>query len=102
MLFTILLEFEGINSVSQFSASDPDAAVRLWVHGLSKPMSYGFHQAETVAKALEAHGRQHRAVNEALGIDKSELAPLGGVRNVWCLMGSGEKPALLNIVATIP
>ena len=108
MLFTIILEFDGVNSVSQFSAPSAAAAFQKWVQGLDKPSNYALTsiQAQSVADALAAHSQLQRDVNEALGVDHDELAPLNGIKNVWCVVASsGKRPrkhVLLNIIATAP
>lgn len=107
MLFTFILEFDGVNSVSQFSASDVDAAFHKWVQGLGEPYKYALaeDQAKKVAKALAGRRQLHRAVNASLAIYDDELNPVSGMKNVWCIMSpTGKAPrkwVLLNIVATI-
>ncbi|HTC31918.1 MAG TPA: hypothetical protein VK724_01025 [Bryobacteraceae bacterium] len=107
MLFTIILEFEGTNSVSQFSAAGPSAAYQKWLKGLENPNKYGLtpQQGRAVIKALAANRALHRQVNEALGRNYRELVPLQGLTKVWCVTASaGRKPrksVLLNIIATV-
>jgi hypothetical protein len=107
MLFTIILEFEETNSVSQFSASGPNAALQKWVQGLENPKNYGLmpQQGRAVTKALAAERALRRDVNEALGRNYRELVPLQGLTNVWCVTAlAGRKPrkfVLLNIIATV-
>ena len=95
MLFTIILEFEGTNSVSQFSASGPNAAFRKWVQGLENPKNYALtpQQARAVTKALADRGELQRRVNDVLATDDRELAPLHGLKNIWCVIAfAGRKP----------
>jgi hypothetical protein len=104
MLFTVILEFEGTNSVAQFAASGPSDAFLKWIEGLEKPGGYGLnkHQVKTLTEAIAATRKLNRDVNEALGINEDELTPLDGMNNVWCLTGNADgKFVLLNIVATV-
>jgi hypothetical protein len=103
MLYTIILDFEGTNSVSQISAADPEAAIGDWVSGLNRPSNYGLpkEQAETVAEGLETRRRLRHAGSEAMEFDNYEPALLTGMKNAWCVVGYGETTVLLNIVATV-
>jgi len=98
MLFTIILEFAGTNSVSQFSASGPNAAFQKWVQGLESPNNYALtsQQGRAVTKSLTAK-RELR--------DGHQLTQLRGLTNVWCVIAfAGRKPrrcVLLNIIATV-
>jgi len=71
MLFTVILEFDGVNSVSQFYASGADAAFRKWVHDPGDPNRHALttSQAQAVAEALAANRELCSAVNEALAIE---------------------------------
>jgi hypothetical protein len=105
ILFTMILEFDGTNSVSQFLARDADAAYQKWLRGLSYRNRYGLDekQAHNVAKALKENRDLHRNVNDALGVDDDELTALRGLQNAWCVFTfAGRKPILLNVIATIP
>ena len=91
MLFTIILEFEGTTSVSQFSARSVGAAYRQWHHGLKDPRRYGLeaNQAERLASALLFDGFQRPT-------------PLRSTKNVWCVSTHvNDSYALLNFIATV-
>jgi hypothetical protein len=91
MLFTIILEFEGTTSVSQFSARDVGEVYRSWFQGLKNPSRYGLdaNQSERLASAL-------------LSDDLQPPTPLASTENVWCVSTHvDENYALLNFVATV-
>ena len=91
MLFTIILEFEGTTSVSQFAGPSVDAAYRAWFEGLKDPGRYGLDptQAERLAAALSFDGLQ-------------TPTRLASTANVWCTSTNvDENYALLNFVATL-
>jgi hypothetical protein len=91
MLFTMILEFEGTTSVSQFSGRNVGEAYRSWFQGLKDPSRFGLgaDQAERLASALSCDGL-------------SSPTPLANSNNVWCTTALvGEKLALLNFVATV-
>jgi len=105
MLYTVILEFDGLSSVSQFRASGPEGTLRRWAAGLQTLNKYGLSkpQAKSVARAIAVARQLHSAVNDALGVDEEELTPLRGMKNVWCMTASTSKKkfVLLNIVATV-
>ena len=107
MLFTIVLEFDGVNSVSQFSAATADSAFRKWVRRLDRRYEYGLtvDQARDLAQALASNHELHRSISKDFGGQSDELTPLMGLRNVWCVTASaGKKPRkhiLLNIITTV-
>lgn len=91
MLFTIILEFEGTTSVSQFAGPSVDVAYRDWFEGLKDPGRYGLNpkQAERLAAALSFDGLR-------------SPTPLASTKNVWCTSTHvDENYALLNFVATL-
>lgn len=91
MLFTIILEFEGTTSVSQFSGRNVGEAYRSWFKGLKDPSRFGLgaDQAEGLTLALSWEGLP-------------SPTPLANSKNVWCTTAFvGEKLALLNFVATV-
>ena len=91
MLFTIILEFEGTTSVSQFSGRSVDEAYRGWFQGLKDAGRYGLNpeQAERLAAALSFDGIR-------------PPTPLASTKNVWCTSTHvDENYALLNFVATL-
>jgi hypothetical protein len=91
MLFTIILEFEGTTSVSQFSARNVGEAYRSWFQGLKDLSRYGLdaNQAERLASALSFDGLQPPTA-------------LVSTENVWCISTHvDESYALLNFVATV-
>ena len=91
MFFTIILEFEGTTTVSQFSARNVGEAYRSWFQGLKAPGRYGLdaNQAERLASALSFDGLR-------------PPTPLASTENVWCTTAhAGKKFALLNFVATL-
>jgi hypothetical protein len=108
LLFTIILEFEGTNSVSQHSASSPDAAFRKWARGLDTPIEYALtkDQAREVAEALSERETLHREGDEILGKKDHLAQPLTGMKNAWCVTASAGKGrrkfVLVNIIATDP
>lgn len=93
MLFTVILEFEGLNSVSQIDAADPDAAFRRWTEGLARPLGYGLDPKQAAALAKNIEGYK----------DRRKLTALEGMQNVWCTTELvGKTSALFNIIGTVP
>ncbi len=93
-LFTVVMEFDGTNSVSQFVASDAEMALSLWLKGLTKAWAYGLSRAsaEKLRKAL-LHSRELQG--------STQPVPIEGMTNVRCeTCAVGRKHALLNIVQT--
>jgi hypothetical protein len=93
-LFTVVMEFDGATSVSQFLAPDVDLALRSWLRTLTKSDRYGLSpaSADALRKALLDS-------QELTG--STEPVPVQGMTNVWCTTCSVErKHALLNIVQT--
>lgn len=91
MLFTIVLEFEGTTSVSQFSGRNVAEAYRRWFQGLDDPGRYGLdsNQVQRLTSALSAEPLQ-------------PPTPLAATENVWCTTTLvGGELALLNFVATV-
>jgi hypothetical protein len=91
MLFTLLLEFDGVNSVSQLEASSESAALLDWIRQLEHPERFGLDEKQGVA------------LRRAFQIDEGRSpTPLAERRNVWCTTAlAGKKLVLLNIVATV-
>ena len=72
-LFTVVMEFEGTTSVSQFKAANAEDALRLWLKGLRKTDRYGLtaKQVSRLASGSES--------------DEDMIpALLNGIRKVWC------------------
>lgn len=96
-----------MNSVSQFSAPDVNAALEKWIEGLERPYKYGLtrDQVDAVKDALAANRQLHRQVNEVIETDDGELNLLSGMKNVWCVVAfagkTQRKRVLLNIIATV-
>ncbi len=91
MLFTIILEFEGTTSVSQFRARNVGEAYRCWYQELKAPNRYGLdaNQAERLASALLFDGLQRPT-------------PLASTEHVWCVSTHVDgNYALLNFVTTV-
>jgi hypothetical protein len=104
VLFTVLLDFEGVNSISQFSALDPMQALRKWQRNLNNPVRYGLkpNQAKVLAKALEDGRNEHVETDRLLGRKSAFVGTVNEVTNVRCVwLSVGKKTsALINIVAT--
>ena len=91
MLFSIVLEFEGTSSVSQYYGRNVSEAYRKWFQGLSDPGRYGLdrNQAKRLAAELSYDGLRRPT-------------PLNSIVNVWCVTAWVDKSyALLNLVATV-
>jgi hypothetical protein len=92
-LFTIIMEFDGTTSASQFRTNSPLAALQLWLEQLSQPNSFGLTDA------------QRSKLAEGSGDPDLNLTPvaLEGLQNIWCSTVSGgrRKMALLNIIETV-
>jgi hypothetical protein len=89
-VFTIIIEFEGTTSVSQFSARNVGEAYQSWFQGLRDPYRFGLSadQGERLTSALMFEGLQ-------------PPTPLASTENVWCTTTLvGKNLALLNFVAT--
>ena len=103
VLFTVILDFDGVNSVSQYSELNPMQALRKWQHNLNNPVRYGLkpNQAKVLAKALEDESNEHADIERLLGRKSSLVGTVNEVTNVWCVwLSVGEKSAVINIVAT--
>lgn len=103
VLFTVILDFDGVNSVSQFYGLGPEQALREWQHNLNSPGEYGLKpdQARVLAKALQDEWDEHLE-NERLHRRKDTFVlPVSEMTNVWCVwLSIQDKPALINIIAT--
>jgi len=90
-LFSVVMDFEGTTSVSQFKAAKPEDALRLWLKGLSKPNRYGL-----TAKQAS------RLVTGSESDEDMIPALLDGITNVWCsgVLAADKGMALLNIIGT--
>jgi len=92
-LYTVVMEFEGTTSVSQFMASCAREAFQRWLEGLSGHATYGLtnDQVSRLAKGVGT------CVNE-------DPSPIAGLQNVWCaeVLANRRGMALLNIVGTCP
>jgi hypothetical protein len=92
-LFTVLMEFEGTSSVSQFLADSAESALRLWLDGLSIKGGYGLTD------------RQRRRLSDGwsdLGLGLNPT-PLDGLQGAWCSSVLPKRGAMatLNIVETV-
>ncbi len=98
MLFTVILEFEGTNSVSQFTATDANEAFMEWMGGLNEPARYGLTRAQGIEIASTLADRLTEGIHQA-------PVALEGLRNVWCVATSTDREPtrfiLLNIIATV-
>ena len=73
-LFTVLMEFEGTTSASQFHAASVRDALKMWLAGLGQSHCYGLTEAQR--KRL-GHG-----FGSGFDLDL-EPAPLEGLCGVW-------------------
>ena len=92
-LFTIVMDFEGTTSVSQFHADSVEPAVRLWLSELALPLCFGLTPKQR--KRL-ANGRRDLDLGLA-------PVPLSGLSSAWCtgVSADGSGSALLNIIETV-
>lgn len=100
-LFTVILDFEGTNSVSQFTALTPDEALREWHRGLDRPVNYNLKpdRAHLLSEALR---REWKECTERPSETGTLVVALSEVKNVWCLwLALEDTSALINIVATL-
>ncbi len=90
-LFTVLMEFEGTTSPSQFTARDVEQAFKKWLKGLHKPNRYGLTERQRL-----------RVVKGAEDTPYMAASLLSGLQNVWCvtLLAKRGGLVLLNIVQT--
>ena len=92
-LFTVVMDFEGTTSVSQFRARSVEDAVRLWRKDLDQWGIYGLNEP------------QRKRLAAGYGDVELGIAPvlLDGLQNVWCSSVSARRKgsALLNIVETV-
>ncbi len=103
-LFTVILEFEGTTSVSQFSAVDPEQAFQKWQERLDNPVEVGLRpdRARALAEALQESRSEEEQSAQRHGRRCSVLVPLQETTNVWCVSELvGRKLALINIVGTV-
>jgi len=93
-LYTVIMEFEGTTSASQFRATSVEAAVRLWRKGLGQAGSYGLKEG------------QHKRLADGYGDLELGTKPalLDGLQNAWCtsVLAKRNSSALLNIIETVP
>ena len=91
-LFTVIMEFEGTTSVSQFRTTSPRAGVKLWRAALTEWDAYGLTNMQRM--------RLRRGWDD----EGSTPVPLTGMENAWCQFVStrGKGSALLNIIETKP
>lgn len=100
-LFTIILEFDGVNSVSQVKAATPEEALQKWEGRLGVPGEYGLKNddAKMLVRMIEEERRSHRRDEQLFNRASSFVRPLADVRNVWCLWPFlDNRSALINIV----
>lgn len=88
--FTVVMEFDGTTSVSQFVAKPAANALKLWLARLAEPNAFGLSR------------RSARLLQTAFVDDSSaELTTLKGVVGVWCTTAlAGDKLALIHLVKT--
>jgi len=93
MFFTVVLEFEGVTSVSQLTAKSANSALLKWREALTNPRGYGLtvEQGRRISRALDGGVRRKPVM-------------LNGITNVWCqtVLAGREGIALFNIIATVP
>jgi hypothetical protein len=98
-LFTVVMDFEGTTSVSQFVARSPREAMTRWAADLSKPDSYALTDGQR-ARLLRGFedGEHYRDVGFHSPVR------LLGLQNAWCSTVSCIRKgmALLNIIETNP
>lgn len=100
-LFTIILEFDGVNSVSQVQATSPDEALQKWEERIGAPGEYGLKNddATMLIRMIEEERGSHQRDAQIFNRTSSFVRPLNDVRNVWSLWPSiGDRTALINIV----
>ncbi len=88
--FTVVMEFAGTTSVSQFTADEAADALKMWLTRLIQPDAYGLSRSSARQLEKAFADNYHRT-----------LEPVEGLVNVWCTVAlvSG-KLALLNVVKT--
>ena len=92
-LFTIVMEFEGTTSVTQFRADSVQDALRLWLNDLSQQGIFGLTDVQRTRLAKGCSD---------FDLDLAP-APLHGRQSIWCstISAQGGGMALLNIVETV-
>lgn len=102
-LFTVILDFDGTNSVSQFSESGPEQAFEKWWKNLDNPVNYGLKPdpARALAAALQNEWNEHIESELRHGRKSLFVRLVSEMTNVWCVwLSVGEKSVLVNIIAT--
>jgi hypothetical protein len=91
-LFTIIMDFEGTTSVSQFRAASPLRAAEMWLDTLTKPGAYGLTELQ---RSGLLDGGDVRLTHE-------DLTPLDGLRSAWSfsVLSARKGMAHLNVVET--
>jgi hypothetical protein len=103
ILFTVILDFDGTNSVSQFYELGPEQAFQKWRQNLNDPVKYDLKpdRARVLAEALQNEWNEHVESELRRGAQRSFVLPVSEMTNVWCVwLSVGEKCALINIIAT--
>jgi hypothetical protein len=92
-LFTVIMDFEGTTSATQFRADFVQDALRLWLNDLSQPGIFGLTDLQ---RTRLAEGCADFDLDLA-------PAPLQGLQSIWCstVSAQGGGIALLNIVETV-
>jgi hypothetical protein len=92
-LFTVIMDFEGTTSASQFRTRSVEDAIRLWLKGLTRPGIYGLTE------------RQRKRLAGGFNDFDLDLAPspLTGLQSIWFSAASAKKKgvAVLNIIETV-
>jgi len=92
-LFTVIMDFEGITSATQFRASSVEDALRLWLDALSQPHACGLTDPQRA-----------RLLSDSNAFDRDMApTPLQGLQSTWCSTVSPNDRglALLNIIETV-
>jgi len=90
-LFTVVMEFDGTTSVSQFVATSVKNALKLWRKGLDQPIVYDLSPSSA---------QSFKVAYDKRDPDRAPV-PINGVAGVWCTtVVVGNRLALLNIVKT--
>ena len=92
-LFTIVMDFEGTTSVSQFRTTSVPLAVKLWLGELRKPKAYALtdRQRSRLLKGYERYDANF------------DLPPASlGLQSAWCqtISAVDKGIAVLNVIET--
>jgi|GEM_PF-4079942 len=91
-LYTLIVEYEGLTSISQFIAESPAEAVDKWFAAIGDGTPYGLTTEQTRALSSAYAARDEEEI---------DVSPVSGVSGVWCATVFGDpEVAFYNIVAT--